>query len=84
MDLSYVSGSQAPEALVVKSVSKFEAEPSSVPAQVQLSADRLPHEQVSPDGLWFSWALREHVQAPAGRWSVLDQRLPCNDYGLML
>jgi hypothetical protein len=60
---------QAPEALVVKSVSSSEALPTSVPSQLQALADLLPQAQAAPVGLLFSVWARLQVQSPAGRWS---------------
>jgi len=42
--------------------------PTSVPLQVQESDERLPHAQVEPAGLLFSWLEREQVHSPAARW----------------
>jgi len=52
----------------VKSVSNSLATPS-LPAQEQELALLFPQAQVSPLGLAFSLDEREHVQAPASRWS---------------
>lgn len=59
---------------MVKSVSSSLEAPASEPAQEQELADRLPHAQVEPLGLVFSSDLREQVQAPAARWSVVGKR----------
>jgi hypothetical protein len=62
---------------VVKSVSSSEALPTSVPSQLQASADLLPQAQAEPVGLLFSVLERLQVQSPAGRWSVeLLARIP--------
>jgi len=52
----------------VKSVSSSLAAPS-LPAQEHELALLFPQAQVSPLGLAFSLDEREHVQAPAARWS---------------
>jgi hypothetical protein len=53
---------------VVKSVSSSEALPTSVPSQLQESADLLPQAQAEPETLFSFWE-RLHVHSPAGRWS---------------
>lgn len=54
---------------VVKSVSKSDAAPLSVPPQVHESFARLPQAHAAPPTLAFSVSLREQVHSPAGRWS---------------
>lgn len=62
----------APAALVVKSVSKSLAFPTSSPPQLHASCARLPHAQASPLlGVVFSLLERLQVHEPAGRWSVI-------------
>lgn len=60
----------------MKSVSKSLDATGSLPEQVHESAVRLPQEHVSPLGLVFSTWLREQVQAPAARWSVVKKCQP--------
>lgn len=62
---------------MVKSVSRSEALPTSLPPQLQASSDLLPQAQAEPAGLLFSLVARLQVHSPAGRWSFkIDMSVP--------